>query len=77
MCPQIAAQRAALLLGCYRRGDANDPVTYSAAVTAVLIGFPEHVVEYVTDPRTGIPSELEWLPSVAQVKQACIKRQAY
>jgi hypothetical protein len=44
MCPpQIAAQRAALLFGCYRRGDANDPETYSAA----------------------------------EVKQACIKRQAY
>jgi hypothetical protein len=78
MCsPQIAAQRAALLFGCYRRGDANDPVTYSAAVTAVLTSFPEHVVEYVTDPRTGIPSEVQWLPSVAEVKQACIKRQAY
>jgi hypothetical protein len=35
------------------------------------------VVEYVTDPRTGIPSEAQWLPSVAEVKQACIKRQAY
>jgi hypothetical protein len=78
MCPpQIAAQRAALLFGCYRRGDANDPVTYSAAVTAVLTCFPEHVVEYVTDPRTGIPSDVQWLPSVAEVKQACINRQAY
>jgi hypothetical protein len=34
-------------------------------------------VEYVTDPRTGIPSDAQWLPSVAEVKQACIKRQAY
>jgi hypothetical protein len=78
MCPpQIAAQRAALLFGCYRRGDANDPETYSAAVTAILTRFPQHVVEYVTDPRTGIPSDAQWLPSVAEVKQACIKRQAY
>ena len=78
MCPpQIAAQRAALLFGCYRRGDANDPETYSAAIIAVLTRFPQHVVEYVTDPRTGLPSAAQWLPSVAEVKQACIKRQAY
>ena len=75
--PQIAAQRAALLFGCYRRGDANDPDTYCTAVAAVLTGFPQHVVEYVTDPRTGIPGTEQWLPSVAEVKQACIKRQAY
>jgi hypothetical protein len=29
------------------------------------------------DPRTGIPGTEKWLPSVAAVKQACIKRQAY
>jgi hypothetical protein len=75
--PQIAAQRAALLFGCYRRGDANDPDTYCTAVAAVLASFPQHVVEYVTDPRTGIPGIEQWLPSVAEVKQACIKRQAY
>lgn len=75
--PQIAAQRAALLFGCYRRGDANDPDTYCAAVAAVLIGFPRDVVQYVTDPRTGIPGTEQWLPSVAEVKQACIQRQAY
>jgi len=75
--PRIAAQRAALMLGCYRRGDAIDPETYSAAIVAVLSEFPQHVVEYVTDPRTGIPGNFQWLPSVAEVKQACIQRQAY
>ena len=78
MCPpQTAAQRAALLFGCYRRGDANDPDTYSAAVAAVLSRFPQHVVEYVTDPRTGLAGTYEWLPSVAEVKKACTERQAY
>jgi len=46
-------------------------------VAAVLSGFPQQVVEYVTDPRTGLPSIERWLPSVADVKQACLKRQAY
>src|SRR6476620_8123509 len=62
--PQIAALRAALLFGCYRRGDANDPKTYCTAISAVLATFAQHVVEYVTDPRTGIPGTEQWLPSV-------------
>lgn len=75
--PQFAAERAALLLGCYRRGDANDPETYSAAIAAVLTCFRQDVVEYVTDPRTGIPGVIGWLPSVAEVKKACVERQTY
>ncbi len=41
--PQFAAERAALLLGCYRRGDANYPETYSAAIAAVLTCFRQDV----------------------------------
>lgn len=73
----MAAQRAAILFGCYRRGDANDPDTYCAAVAATLSRFSASVVEYVTDPRTGIPGSCEWLPSVAEVKAACVAREDY
>ena len=75
--PQMAARRAAILLGCYRTGDANDPDTYCAAIAAVLSRYSKDVVTYVTDPRTGIAGECKWLPAVAEVKEACVKRQAY
>lgn len=73
----MAAQRAAILFGCYRRGDANDPDTYCAAVAATLSRFSAAVVEYVTDPRTGIPGSIQWLPSVAEVRAACVERASY
>lgn len=66
-----AAQRARLLLGCYRTGDANDPETYVAAVAATLAHFPDDVITSVTHPVTGIPSRLKWLPSVSEVRMAC------
>jgi hypothetical protein len=75
--PEIATQRAALMFGCYRRGDASDPDTYVAAVAAVFSSFSEDVVFYVTDPRTGIPGDLKWLPNVAECKEACLRRQGY
>jgi hypothetical protein len=66
-----AAQRAKLLLGCYRTGEANDPQTYVAAITAVLAHYPEEIITQVTHPVTGLPSKKGWLPTVKEVTDAC------
>lgn len=42
-----------------------------AAITAILSEYPDSVIETVTDPRTGIPSKVKWLPTVAEVKTEC------
>jgi hypothetical protein len=59
------------LFGCYRKGDANDPDTYAAAIAAVLTRFPPEVVAHVCDPRDGLPSRSSWLPTVYEVRVAC------
>lgn len=66
-----AAERARLLLGCYRTGEANDPETYVAAITAVLSRYPEQVITSVTHPVSGLPSSIKWLPSVTEVREEC------
>ncbi len=63
--------RAKILLGCYRTGDANDPETYVAAITAILARYPEGVMTSVTHPATGLPSKKGWLPTVKEVVDAC------
>jgi len=68
-----AAERARLLLGCYRTGDANDPDTYVAAITAILARYPEQVITEVTHPATGLPSKKSWLPTVKEVADACVE----
>jgi hypothetical protein len=68
-----AADRARLLLGCYRTGDANDPETYVAAITAILARYPEEVITTVTHPATGLPSKKSWLPTVKEVTDACVE----
>lgn len=67
----LAASRTALLFGCYRKGDANDPEIYTMAIAATLAEYQKEVIEYVTDPRTGLPARLKWLPTVAEVREAC------
>jgi hypothetical protein len=68
-----ARRYARLLLGCYRAGDANDPEVYVAAVVAVLSNFPTDIVRSVCDPVRGLPSQTKWLPTVAEVVEACNK----
>lgn len=59
------------MFGCYRKAEASDPEIYAAATAAVLAEYPQEVVDYVTDPRTGLPSNSQWLPSVYEVRKAC------
>lgn len=76
--PAYLLNRARLLFSCYRRDEANEPETYCAAVAAILgDGYSAEVVNYVTDPRTGIPSNIKFLPTIAEVREACDERSAY
>lgn len=64
------------MFGCYRKGDANDPETYVAAITATLARYPQEVIRDVTHPATGLPIEKDFLPTVAEVYRACEKSAA-
>lgn len=66
-----AKRGAKRLLGCYRAGDANDPETYIAATVSVLSRYPSEVIRDVTEPATGLPSRLKWLPSISEIREEC------
>lgn len=64
------------MFGCYRRTEAADAGTYVAAVALVLAHYSAAVVDAVTDPFAGLPSQKKengysGLPDVADVKEAC------
>lgn len=64
-------QAAKTLFGCYRRDDAADPETFSAATAAVFSRYAPEVVRLVTDPRTGLPGTSKFLPTISEVREAC------
>lgn len=70
--PAYCLTRTKLLFSSYRKDEAHDPEIYCAAIAATLGDFPRQVVEYVTDPRTGVQSEIKWLPNIAEVRAACV-----
>ena len=66
----LAAARA--IFGCYRRDEAHDPEGFVAGLTAILTDYPEKVVGYVADPRTGVAKEYpNGLPNIGQIKEFC------
>jgi hypothetical protein len=63
-----------MLFGCYRRGDANDPETYVAAITRVLASFDASLIREVTDPLTGIQTTekyMTFMPQSGELKVYC------
>lgn len=69
--PKAATKYAQVLLGCFRRGEAEDGPTYVRAVVAILTGYPEPIVRDVCDPRRGLPVKNQFLPTLYEVKSAC------
>lgn len=62
-------QRAKLLFDCYRKDEVHEPDTYCGAVALVLSEYSKHVVEFSTDPRTGIASKIKYVPNIAEIKE--------
>jgi hypothetical protein len=75
-----ATQRAEVLFGSYRRGDANDPERYVTAIAAVLTLYDFDLMREVTDPRTGIQNTEEFMtfmPQSGELKRYCDKVAAH
>ena len=70
--------RRALIIKCqlaifsaYRIDQFADPEGFKNSLGAIFEGFPDEVIIYVSDPRTGIQRREEWPPSIAKVVSAC------
>lgn len=44
---------------------------------AVLEQFPDEVITYISDPRTGIQRRSEWPPTISKVVDACEQHQDF
>lgn len=64
-------RRMRTLAACYRKDDTSNPEEYAAAGAAVLSEYTIEVVDVVTDPRSGLPSKINWLPTIKEIRDAC------
>jgi hypothetical protein len=71
---KLAAERARLLFGSYRKGEANDPDTYVMMITATLMAYDNSVICEATHPHTGIQFTEKfktWMPQPGELKEFC------
>lgn len=71
---EYATERAMVLFGAYRRGDANDPDAYVASIAAVLALYEPELMRWATDPRTGISTTekfASFMPNSGELKAFC------
>ena len=63
-----------MILGCYRRDEATDPDMFASALAMIFQDYPRDIVEYVTDPRTGVINKFPMgLPQVPQIRE-CLEQ---
>lgn len=66
-----------LILAGYRKADLADPDKWNLQVAMVLGRFPKEVVDYVTDPYTGVQAHIRFgVPNLADIVAACDERMA-
>jgi hypothetical protein len=70
-------QRQRILYSAYRADQYADGEGYMTQLGMVFEQYPDEVVIWVTDPRTGVQRSSKWPPSISEVVEACDNRSAY
>lgn len=65
-----------MLFSAYRTDQYADPDGFLTSLGAVLEQYPNEVIIYVTDPRTGVQRGQKWPPTIAEIVEACDNRAA-
>jgi hypothetical protein len=65
-----------MLYSAYRTDQYADPDGFMASLGLVFSQYPNDVIEYVTDPRTGVQRGKVFPPSIAEIVSACDTRLA-
>jgi len=59
------------VFGSYRIDQFADPEGFKNGLGAVLEGYPDEVITYVCDPRTGIQRRSKFPPTISEIVEAC------
>lgn len=64
------------LFSAYRIDQYGDPEGFKTSMGAVLEQYPNDVIVYVCDPRTGVQRSCKFPPTISEIVQACDARVA-
>lgn len=67
-------QRQRILFSAFRADQYSDPEGYLTSLGLVLEQYPNEVIVYITDPRSGVQRHLKWPPTISEIVEACDAR---
>jgi hypothetical protein len=73
----LILQRQRIMFSAYRTDQYTDPESYMASLGMVLEAYPNDVICFVTDPKTGIQRRSKWPPTISEIVEACDEQVAY
>ena len=81
---QPSNSRRALILRCqlavfsaYRIDQFADPDGFKTQLGAILEQYPDEVITYVCDPRTGIQRRSKFPPTISEMVESCDEHRAF
>jgi hypothetical protein len=63
-----------IIFSAYRTDQYGDPEGYIDSLNLVFGQYPNEVIKYVSDPRTGVQRGCKWPPTIAEIVAACDAR---
>lgn len=66
-----------ILFSAYRADQYADAEGFMTSLGAVLEQFPDDVIIYITDPRTGIQRRSKWPPTISEVIEVAEQHQEH
>lgn len=60
-----------VMYACWRKSDAFDPEIFAAGAASVLAEYSLDIVDLICDPRTGLPSRLQFPPTIKEIRDSC------
>lgn len=72
----LILQRQRILFSAFRADQYSDPEGYLMSLGLVLEQYPDQVIVYISDPRTGVQRHLKWPPTISEIVEACDARAA-
>jgi hypothetical protein len=70
----LILQRQRILFSAFRSDQYSDPEGYLASLGMVLEQYPDDVIVYISDPRTGVQRACKWPPTISEIVEACDRR---
>jgi hypothetical protein len=66
-----AEKCAAILISAYRKADCENPEMWLTNAVTMLGQYPGAVMAEVCNPRSGLQTRSKWLPTIAEIREAC------